>query len=325
MNKKTQFEPKVSIIIPVYNGSNYLQEAIDSALSQTYKNIEVIVVNDGSSDGGKTEGIALENAKRIRYFSKDNGGVSSALNLGIEKMTGDYFSWLSHDDLYKPEKIKKQIEALAKLGDIDNSIIYSDYEIHNIKKNVVTNVNLKNTAPNLFRYSVAVGNDLNGCTMLVPKIAFKYAGMFSTDLRAVQDYQMWFRLSERYTFFHLSENLVTGRAHDAQVGVRLKGMATVENNKFRIACLDALGGNKIAEATLKSEVDAYLYIADLFSRRELYQASSYALKKALNLYGGGDPIKLIKNTPEIVLAVMGLAGLFIKNSVRNKILKIINK
>ena len=106
------YEPLVSIVIPVYNGSNFLQQAIDSALNQTYKNIEIIVVNDGSRDDGATEQIALSYGDKIRYFSKENGGVSTALNMGIANMKGEYFSWLSHDDMYKPEKIEKQIEAI---------------------------------------------------------------------------------------------------------------------------------------------------------------------------------------------------------------------
>ena len=90
---KQLFNPKVSIVIPVYNGSNYLREAIDSALAQTYKNIEVIVINDGSNDRGKTDKICKSYGNKIRYFKKENGGVSSALNMGIEKMEGEYFSW----------------------------------------------------------------------------------------------------------------------------------------------------------------------------------------------------------------------------------------
>ena len=78
--------PLVSIIIPVYNGSDYLKEAIESALAQTYSNIEILVVNDGSCDDGKTEEIALSYKDRIRYITKPNGGVSSALNLGIAQM-----------------------------------------------------------------------------------------------------------------------------------------------------------------------------------------------------------------------------------------------
>ena len=93
-----KINPLVSIVIPVYNGSNFLSQAIEAALSQTYKNIEILVVNDGSKDDGATEKVALSYGDRIKYLSKPNGGVSSALNYGIEHMSGDYFSWLSHDD-----------------------------------------------------------------------------------------------------------------------------------------------------------------------------------------------------------------------------------
>ena len=106
---ETAFQPKVSIIIPVYNGAEFMREAIDSALAQTYPHIEVIVVNDGSRDDGATREIALSYGDRIRYFEKENGGVSSALNLGIRNMTGDYFSWLSHDDAYLPDNVQASV------------------------------------------------------------------------------------------------------------------------------------------------------------------------------------------------------------------------
>ena len=110
--KKVEELPKVSIVIPVYNGSDYLDKAIQSALNQSYQNVEIIVVNDGSNDGGKTAEIAGSYGDKIRYIEKENGGVSSALNRGIEAMTGEYFSWLSHDDEYRNEKIEKQVDAL---------------------------------------------------------------------------------------------------------------------------------------------------------------------------------------------------------------------
>ena len=104
-------EPLVSIIIPVFNGSNYLANAIDSALGQTYPHCEVIVVNDGSNDEGATESIARSYGDRIRYHYKENGGVASAMNLGIRLTHGDYFSWLSHDDYYHPDKILHQLKS----------------------------------------------------------------------------------------------------------------------------------------------------------------------------------------------------------------------
>ena len=117
-------QPKVSIVIPVYNGADYMREAIESALNQTYENCEVIVVNDGSTD--ETEQIALSYGNKIRYFAKENGGVSTALNVGIEKMTGEYFAWLSHDDVYYPWKIEKQINVLRKSKAWD-AIVYGNW------------------------------------------------------------------------------------------------------------------------------------------------------------------------------------------------------
>ena len=118
--------PLVSIVIPVYNGANFLKEAIESALAQTYANIEILVVNDGSTDEGKTRNIALSYGDKIRYFEKVNGGVSSALNLGIKEMKGEYFSWLSHDDVYFPKKIETQIKFLED-NQLPMAITYTDF------------------------------------------------------------------------------------------------------------------------------------------------------------------------------------------------------
>ena len=106
--------PLVSVVIPAYNASDYLAEAIDSALAQTYKNIEIIVVNDGSGDNGATEQVAVSYGDKIRYFYKKNGGCASALNYGINVMRGDYFSWLSHDDLYLPAKVENLLKLVIK-------------------------------------------------------------------------------------------------------------------------------------------------------------------------------------------------------------------
>ena len=92
--------PLVSIAVPVYNGSNYMRDAIDSVLTQTYSNFEVLVINDGSQDGSATEDIAKSYGDRILYFSKPNGGVASALNRALEESKGEYFCWLSQATSY---------------------------------------------------------------------------------------------------------------------------------------------------------------------------------------------------------------------------------
>ena len=115
--------PLVSVAIPVYNGANYIRDAIDSVLAQTYPNLEVLIVNDGSRDEGLTEEIALSYGDRIRYFFKSNGGVASALNLALKEAKGDYFCWLSHDDIYLSEKVAREMEVLLYLPD-PNSVVF---------------------------------------------------------------------------------------------------------------------------------------------------------------------------------------------------------
>jgi glycosyltransferase involved in cell wall biosynthesis len=213
------FQPLVSIVIPVYNGSNYMREAIDSAIAQTYQNIEIIVVNDGSNDNGKTREIALSYGDKIRYFEKENGGVSTALNLGIKEMRGEYFSWLSHDDVYYPNKISRQIEELNKLED-KKTIIYSDYEIINEKSNKLYNLNLRDQHEyrklNNGLYATLNGC-LNGCCMLISKEIFDFVGLFDPKLKYTQDYDLWFRFfSENYKVYFIDELLLKSRVHENQ-------------------------------------------------------------------------------------------------------------
>jgi glycosyltransferase involved in cell wall biosynthesis len=124
-----EIKPLVSIVIPLYNGANFLSEAINCALNQTYSNIEVIVINDGSKDDGAGREVALSFGDKIRYFEQENGGVSAALNHGISKMNGEYFSWLSHDDLYTNDHIEKQVGLLSYNTDvvISNSLLYFQF------------------------------------------------------------------------------------------------------------------------------------------------------------------------------------------------------
>ena len=148
------FNPKVSIVIPVYNGANFLTEAIDSALSQSYRNIEIIVINDGSDDGNETDKIARSYGDTIQYYHKKNGGVASALNLGIQKMTGDYFSWLSHDDVYDNKKIGTQIDYLKKRGSKE-IITFSNFKQIDSESRVINETRInKKYLGNIFLTSI---------------------------------------------------------------------------------------------------------------------------------------------------------------------------
>ena len=197
MNRK----PLVSIIIPVYNGADYVREAINSALNQTYKNIEILIVNDGSNDNGETERIAFSYGDSVRYFYKENGGVSSALNLGIREMRGDYFSWLSHDDMYLPEKIEKQVSLLTSYKG-EELICYCNDEKIDKNGNVIKTRKKCRwlDTDGVFEWEYVVQylfkhGSFNGCGLLIPKKVFVDNNLFFDEtMRYAQDALMWYRI-----------------------------------------------------------------------------------------------------------------------------------
>jgi len=221
-------QPLVSIIIPVYNGSNYLKEAIDSALSQTYKNIEVIVVNDGSKDDGATEKLALSYGNKIRYFSKENGGVSSALNVGIQEMRGDYFSWLSHDDLYTETKIEKQVALITEENKNCifecGSIFIDQFSRPLNRRSFGTKLDDGYYTYDQMLSHTFKGNVMGGCELLIPKVLFDEFGLFKTEIKYMQDLDMWYRFMTGGVNFvvHSSDIGVKSRVHGQQATVTLK-------------------------------------------------------------------------------------------------------
>lgn len=237
--------PLVSIIIPVFNGADYLEESIQSALAQTYQNIEIIVVNDGSNDAGATENVAKSFGNQIRYFSKPNGGVSSALNFGIQNMRGEFVSWLSHDDLYHPDKIKIQVERyLKEIG--ENKVIFSDSELINKTGNRIrisrSFKNDKYTSDEMFNLLFS-GKSLNGCSLLIPKSLFNQAGVFDERFRYIQDWKMWVIFCLNEVLFIKTHNvLVKMRVHENQQTLKINKLLPIETEVFLNELLEELAG-----------------------------------------------------------------------------------
>ena len=233
-------DPRVSIVIPVYNGANYLREAIDSALAQTYANVEIIVVNDGSTDGGRTSQIALSFGNRIRYVEKTNGGVATALNRGIQEMRGEYFSWLSHDDVYYPDKIARQVSSLATIRD-ERAILFSNYDVidqagHVIGRGGIDPFALENPVLTI------LGTYVNGCSMLIPRAAFTEAGSFNESLRNSQDNELWLRMAMTgYRLHYVPDILIKSRRHAEQGSLTTSDVHAREMRAFYVWALQILG------------------------------------------------------------------------------------
>ena len=269
--------PLVSIVIPVFNGANYLKESIESALNQTYQNIEIIVINDGSTDDGLTDKIAREYSDKIRYFSKENGGCASALNFGISKMTGEYFSWLSHDDLYNSEKIENQISFLRNYKN-KNTILYSGYDVINQNGSYIYSVKpsfILNKEQLNISLAPLMRGLINGCTLLIPQNLFKQYGRFDETLLCTQDYHLWFNMFRSNSVQFNSGQGVKARVHQGQSTNLDKDLVLKEGNALWVGFLDRVTNEEMIQ--IDGSIDHFLLKTSEFLRGSPYlEAAKYA-------------------------------------------------
>lgn len=273
--------PLVSIVIPVYNGSNYLREAINSTLAQTYENIEVIVVNDGSTDNGKTEKIAKSYGNKIRYFKKTNGGVSSAINYGIKKMRGEYFSWLSHDDLYMPNKVSAEINYLRENYLLHSKVIaFSDYFVVDKRGKLISELKINHELIEKHQIYAFIRGAVNGNSMLIPKKAWDDYGLLDTKLSCTQDYAKWFEMNKTYKFVHVPETLIKSRYHAGQT-TNTDPRVRTEGNAFWLQVVKSFTP-KMRKKLNGDDYTFYYYFIEYFKNTPYNEALSYCQEQIKN-------------------------------------------
>ena len=178
---------KVSIIIPVYNSSKHIKECLNSVINQTYKNLEIIVVNDNSTDN-TMDIVNSYKDKRIKVINLvKNSGVSIARNKGVEISTGDYVCFLDSDDCWNLEKIEKQVNFIK-----NKTFIYSDYEFYNNGKKHRVSV------PKSLTYKQALKNT----TIFTSTVMFnmKYLSkedLYMPNIRRGQDTATWWKILKK--------------------------------------------------------------------------------------------------------------------------------
>ena len=181
--------PKVSIVLPTYNGSKYLRQAIDSCLNQTYRNIELVIVDDGSTD--KTPVIIKSyKDKRIEHVKhKKNMGLPEALNTGFFNATGDYLTWTSDDNQYMPSAIEEMVNYLRKNQDVD--FVYADYWAHYFE---TSKKELRKLPDTLALHRT---NEVGPCFLFTRKV-YEKIGNYNPKLELVEDYDYWIRVSKKF-------------------------------------------------------------------------------------------------------------------------------
>jgi len=206
--------PEVSIIIPVYNAEKFIKKTIESVLSQTYKDYEIIIVDDGSTDNSKK--ILDEFKDKVRYFKQANSGVSSARNRAIKEAKGEYIALLDQDDLWYSEKLKKQINFIKK--NPNAGMVYSDCYYIDDKDKVISRVfeNQKFYCGKIFE-NLVIENFIPIPTVLIKKEVLNKTGLFVENYSHAEEYDLFLRISKDYEVGFMNEALAGYRVHDTNL------------------------------------------------------------------------------------------------------------
>jgi len=209
----TDHDDKVSVVIPVYNSEKFLKDSLESVFNQSYKNIEIIAINDGSTD--KSLDIINQYAEKITIISQENQGLASALMHGIEKINGKWFKWFSPDDIMHPYTIETLVNEGKKYPD---AIIYSNWDIIDESGNFLREFTESDyNTLSKFDYNVRLldGQQINVNTSLIPSHLFKQIPFRDLDDPVVIDYDFFLRCALLCDVkFHLiSKSLIKYRIH----------------------------------------------------------------------------------------------------------------
>ena len=205
--------PLVSVVIPVYNQGQYLAAAIESVLAQKYEPIELIVVDDGSSDD--TPAVISQYVDRISSIRQSNHGASHALNHGIQASQGSLVCWLSADDEFLPGKLHAQVEAFAVEPEL--WLCSTGFDVVDAAGNMVRrNPTTRWRHPDPF-VAVLWENPINGSTVMVRREVFDQVGFFDTSLRADVDADMWLRIAPFGRIVQLQGAFLRYRVHGASL------------------------------------------------------------------------------------------------------------
>lgn len=202
-----QNEKKISVILPVYNGEDHVAEAIESVLQQTYSNLELIIVNDCSTDSTSQilESYAQKDS-RVRVVTNPvNFKLPKTLNEGFRNATGEYYTWTSDDNRYRPNALERLVNALQ--ADKDAVMVYSDFTLIDGSDNVIEAY--KKDDPDKLPFFNSVG-----ASFLYTREVAQKVGGYDENLFLTEDYDYWIRIWREGKIIHIKEDLYLYRLHD---------------------------------------------------------------------------------------------------------------
>lgn len=282
----TELKPFFSVVIPLYNKEKHIRRSIESVLNQNYKNFELIIINDGSSDNsGKI--VEQYQDSRIKYFNQKNQGVSVARNTGISKSSSDFIAFLDADDEWKNDFLSKILELIKKYPE---NLVFSTSIFSSTKNKVLKKTNFT-TLPkfpwdgeirNLFKTIVYDYPPVTSSSVCIHKKVFITVGGFPEGIKRGEDIDTWIRIFLKYPIIFSSETKVI--IHKDEEGGSEKISGLDKKNSFVIEELE----KKIELNLIPSHLvlDAYKLISKLYYWEILIYIEekkfSIALKKIFN-------------------------------------------
>lgn len=256
---------KVSICIPTYNRKSYLKETIESVLAQTYKDYEIVIVDDGSTDG--TEEMLKQAGYPLRYHWQQNSGDAAARNKLVELAQGRYIAFLDSDDLLMSDAIERMTRAVV--AESKEVIVYGPYLRIDENGQVFGKCKRKlysgNITDRLFQDIL-----IHSCGSMLPKRVLEEAGGFDTSLPVCSDYDLWLRLSLKYCFIALPEPTFKRRRHSGNLSLR-----STQNRITELKVLERFYYERGGNATVPKR------IAMRRLSKEGYRAGRAAIKEGL--------------------------------------------
>jgi len=222
--------PQVTVVVPTFRRKDLLKQTVDSILSQTYRDFELIIV-DNMSEDGTADYVAGINDPRVRYYRNPNGGVIAVnRNFGIQHARGEYVALCDDDDLWLREKLAKQVAILD--GNSSAALCYTNASTFRGSEEVDAFMMKKRVFRDHYRH-LLIGNMIPNSTVLVRRRVFEIHGYFDTrpNYIAVEDYEMWLKLARCHSFHYIDEALIRYRLHATATSANVGMMAT---KSFRV-------------------------------------------------------------------------------------------
>jgi len=288
----------LSVIIPAYNAENYIKESVDSAITQTYKNIEIIVVNDGSTDS--TPNILNQYGKKIRVIHQSNRGRSAANNTGILKANGEWIAFLDADDTWLENKVSNQMEACRNY-----SISHSDSICvgEKLEKEIIRSTISPLHSGKVLK-KLLVENFITKSTVMVKREVLQKYGGFDESYECVIDWPLWLKICYDNELGYLSKALVRYRVHPESVSMKCRRTLPAHLRVIEEAFRKGGVGEKFPELKKAAKISSYSINCHYAAESGDWRFAVYCGMKSL-LHGKRD-VRVLKNIIKALLIPMGV-------------------